>query len=68
MLSAGKRREIKKILKKVNVSEICKELQVNRVSIWRTIKGEGKMFDDLIRVVERAKEIINERSEKLQSL
>lgn len=68
MLSAGKKREIRKILKEVNVSAICKELQINRTSIWKTIKGDGKMYDELVQVVERAKEIIAERNKKLQSL
>lgn len=68
MLSAGKKREIRKILKQVNVSAICKDLQINRTSIWKTIKGDGKMYDELVQVVEKAKEVIAERDKKLQSL
>lgn len=68
MLTAAKKREIKKILKQVNVSEICKELNVNRVSVWKTLKGDGKMYNGLVKVVERAKEKIAAQKNKIESL
>jgi len=68
MLTKSQEKKFRSILKKVNVSEICQELNINARSIYRVLDGEGRKYDDLIIVVEKAKEIIAANKKKLQSL
>lgn len=68
MITKAQEKRFRAILKQVNVSEICQELNVNPRSLYRILDGEGKKLDDLILVVQRAKEILEERKAKLQNL
>jgi predicted transcriptional regulator len=68
MLTEEKREEIKKVLKQVNVSEICATLKINRTGIWRTLNGKGRMYDELEQVVKVAREQQSKLESKLQSL
>lgn len=78
MITKAQERRFREILKQVNVSEICKQLnndperahlpKINIRSIYRVLDGEGKKLDDLATVIEEAKKIIAGRKQKLESL
>jgi hypothetical protein len=78
MITRAQERKFREILKQVNVSEICKDLnndparsempKINIRAIYRVLDGEGKKLEDLVTVIERAKEIIADRKKKIQSL
>ena len=58
MLTDKKRKEVKELFESVNISSICKDLNVSRVTVWRIINGRSKRVKrmaDLKKVIARAK-------------
>lgn len=64
MLTDEKREEIKELFGKVNLSMICKELNVSRTTLWRTLHGKSEKFEELRAVIKKAK--IEQRKKKKQ--
>lgn len=50
ILSEEEKTEIAHLLKKVNVSRVCRELGINRVLVWRTLRRDGKGYEAVRRV------------------
>lgn len=68
MLTKEKREEIRDLLSQVNISAICSDLNICRDSVYRTLNGNGRRWDDLIKVVEAAKEQVSEVKSRIESL
>jgi len=72
-MTAEKREEIISLLAEINLSEICAELKISRVTLWRTINGKAKKSTvksrkELIAVIDRAKEKKAEADQELENL
>ena len=72
MPKINKKEEIKALLAQVNLYEICQELGVSRITIYRTLEGSvkstRKSIKDLKAVVQRAKEEKAKMDEALSDL
>ena len=61
MLTEKKRKEVKELFERVNISSICKEFNISRVVVWRFVNGRSKKVK---KMAELEKVIAKARKEK----
>ena len=61
MLTEKKRKEVKELFERVNISSICKEYNISRVVVWRFVNGRSKKIK---KMAELEKVIAKARKEK----
>ena len=61
MLTEKKRKEVKELFERVNISSICKEYNISRVVVWRFVNGRSRKIK---KMAELEKVIAKARKEK----
>lgn len=68
LLSKDKVQEIREILAKVNIAEICRRLEVKRRTVYGVLDGESSDYDSLKKVVKEARKEIRAQKKEEQDL
>lgn len=71
LLSKDKAQEIRGILAQVNVSQVCRQVEVKRRIVYAVLDGESSRYEDLKKVVDAARKAIRlqkKQEQELQSL
>lgn len=68
LLSKDKVQEIRLVLSKVNLAEICRRLDVKRRTVYGVLDGESSDYETLKKVVKEARKEIREQKKAEQDL